>query len=142
MNEDAAGPTETTIRRMGLRSGGWIGYDEEAVFVHRDDEAVKIYLDRVAGISLEPVEWDMAIMSVLLLGVGAYVGATRNLPVGVAFSAIGLWSLYRTYRKRYELVVHVDDEPKPVGVHPTHPSECRDRLATVLRDHGGGSEPA
>ena len=133
---DAAADGERTITRMGLRDGGWIGYDDAAVFVRRDDEAdVRIRLSNVEGVSLQYLEWDLAIMSVLLLGLGGFVGATRNVLVGVGFVVVGLWSLHRTYRKRYELRIHVANESTPLGLHPTHPKECRETLAGVLIDH-------
>jgi hypothetical protein len=148
MDTTAAAPDgETTITRMALREGGWIGYDDDAIFLRRaEGDDVKIRFEHVTGVSLRTLEWDLAIMSVLLMGVGAYVGATRNIAVGVGFGAIGVWSLYRTYAKRYQLVVHVEDEPNPVTAYPTHPDECRDRLGTVLRSEdpsaAGASETA
>lgn len=133
MNESATSESETTITRMGLRSGGWIGYDDDTVFVQpAEDQGYKIVRGDIARITLNPVEWDLAVMSLLLVGVGVYVGVTRNSLVGVGFVAVGLWSLYRTYRKRYELVLFVDDET-PVSVHPTHPKECHRALGELIR---------
>lgn len=120
---------DVEITRMSLRGGGWIGYSEDAVFVERDGERIRIADDAIEGISLHTLEWDVAVMSVLLVGVGGYVVATRNPLVGVAFAAVGAYSLYRTYSKRYELLVHVANEPKPVSVHPEHPVECHGVLA-------------
>jgi hypothetical protein len=143
MNEDAAGPTETTIRRMDLRSGGWIGYDEESVFVQpAEEQGYKIARGDIARITLNPIEWDLVVMSLLLVGIGGYVVFTRNPLVGVGFFAVGLWSAYRTYTKRYELVLYVDEQPKPVSVHPTHPKECHATIGELIRTEreGGGTE--
>ena len=123
---------------MALRDGGWIGYSEDAVFLQRDDERVKIHDDAVTGIGRRVLSWDVAVMSVLLVAVGGWVVLTRNPLVGVAFAAVGLFSLYRTYAKRQALVIHVEDRAKPLAVHPEHPAECHERLAAET----GLQEPA
>jgi hypothetical protein len=127
--------TETTITRMSLRRGGWIGYTDDAVFVRRGDDAegFKIRRDDIARITLNPLEWDLAVMGLLLVGIGAYVGVTRNVLVGIGFVVVGCWSLYRTYGKRYELVIRVDDEPKPVSVYPVDPKACHETLGDLIR---------
>ncbi|WP_380676722.1 hypothetical protein [Salinigranum sp. GCM10025319] len=136
---------ETTITRMSLRRGGWIGYNDDAVFVRRDDEAgFRIPRADIVRITLNPMEWDLTVMSLLLVGIGVYVGATRNVLVGVGFVAVGCWSLYRTYGKRYELVIRVEDEPKPVSVYPVDPKACHETLGDLIRapqvEDGGESE--
>ena len=119
---------DVEITRMSLRTGGWIGYTGDAVYIERDSEKIQIGNEHVREIALRSVQWDVAIMSALLVGVGGYVVATRNPLVGVAFAAIGCLSLYRTYTKRYALVLRVENEPKPVVVHPAHPAECHETL--------------
>lgn len=120
---------EVDVRRMALRGDGWIGYSDEAVYVAEDGERLKIRNEAVELISLHQVEWDLAVMSLLLVGVGGYVVATLNPFVGVAFAAVGVFSLYRTYRRRYELVIRVANRPKPITVFPEHPTECHETLA-------------
>lgn len=129
MTEQDAEHREVEITRMPLRDGGWIGYAEDAVFLDRGDERVKIRNDAVNGIGRRVLSWDTAVMSVLLVGVGGWVVLTRNPLVGVAFAAVGLFSLYRTYQKRQALVIHIEDRAKPLAVHPEHPAECHERLA-------------
>lgn len=127
---DATG--EVSVTRMSLRPGGWVGYSEDAVFVDREDERIKIRNEDIARLGLRTVRWDLAVMSLLLVGVGAYVATTRNPLVGVGFAAVGLASLYRTYDRRYALVIDVENEPKPVAVHPEHPTECHERLVEAV----------
>ncbi|PSQ61320.1 MAG: hypothetical protein BRD23_00460 [Halobacteriales archaeon SW_9_67_25] len=122
---------EVTVTRMGLRDGGWIGYAEGAIFVQRDDEKVKISHSNVTQLSLRTLEWDLAVMSVVLLAVGTFVAITRNVYIGIVFGAVGVWSLARTYDDRHELIIHVDGRAKPVTVHPVDPGECHERLAEV-----------
>lgn len=129
MTEQDSERRDVDITRMSLRDGGWIGYSEDAVFVDHDDERVKIHDDAVTGIGRRVLAWDTAVLSILLAGVGGYVILTRNPLVGVAFLAVGLFSLYRTYQQRQALVIHVEDRAKPLAVHPEHPSECHERLA-------------
>jgi hypothetical protein len=133
--DDESGGAERTITRMSLRlDGGWIGYDDAAVFVQRaDEQGFRIDRTDIARITLNPVEWDLVVMSLLLVGIGAFVGNTRNLLVGLGFVAVGLWSLYRTYRKRNQLVIFVDEQPDPVSVYPAHPKECHETLGELVR---------
>ncbi|SEW31418.1 hypothetical protein [Halobacterium jilantaiense] len=120
---------DVEITRMALRDGGWIGYSEDAVFLDRDGQRVKLHDDAVTGIGRRVLAWDTAVLSLLLVGVGGWVVLTRNPLVGVAFAAVGLFSLYRTYQDRQALVIHVADRAKPFAVHPEHPAECHERLA-------------
>jgi hypothetical protein len=129
MTEQNPERRDVEITRMGLRDGGWIGYSEDAVFLDRDDERVKIHDDAITGIGRRVLAWDTAVLSLLLVGVGGWVVLTRNPLVGVAFAAVGLFSLYRTYQDRQALVIHVEDRAKPLAVHPEHPAECHERLA-------------
>jgi len=121
-----------TVSRMALRNGGWVGYSDDAVFVSRDDQQVKIRSSDISTIALRVIEWDVAVMSVLLIGLGGYVVATRNPLVGLGFAAIGIFSLYRTYTKRYELVIQVENETNPVTMYPAHPEKCHETLADGL----------
>lgn len=131
---DRDGSDGTTITRMGLRRGGWIGYNEEGVYVDRDDKTkIKIEHANVTQVGLKSAEWDLVVMSLLLVGLGVFVGVTRNPLVGVGFAVVGLASLYWSYRKRHELVIHVANERKPIAVYPTHPTECHETLADRVR---------
>jgi len=120
---------DVEITRMSLRDDGWIGYSEDAVYLDQDDERVKIQQGAIEEVGLRTLEWDVAVMSLLLVGVGAYVAWTRNPLVGVAFAAVGVFSFYRTYRQRYELVIRVSNQPKPLRVYPAHPVKCQQTLA-------------
>lgn len=125
---DQNGAGDVEITRMPLRADGWVGYADDAVFLDHDGERVKIHNDAIEQVGLRMFEWDIAIMSLLLIGVGGYVVLTRNPLVGAGFAAVGLFSLYRIYGRRWELVVHVENRPKPVTLHPEHPQECHETL--------------
>lgn len=129
---------EATITRMGLRRGGWVGYNEVGIYVDQDNgERLKIRHGDVTQIELKTVEWDVVVMSLLLVAIGGYVGATQNPLVGIGFSVVGLASLYWSYRKRYKLVVRVEGERTPVSMYPTHPTECHETLAERVRINTG-----
>ncbi|WP_160134619.1 hypothetical protein [Halococcus salsus] len=124
---DSTDQDEVAITRTSLRNGGWLGYGNDGLYVKRDGK-VKIRDEDITRITLRAIEWDLVVMSLLLVGVGGYVAATRNPLVGVGFAVAGLLSLYRTYRKRYALSVHVGNDG-PLTVYPTHPKRCHERLA-------------
>jgi hypothetical protein len=140
MDEDGDA-TAVTPTRMATREGGWVGYTDDAILVaEADDRRLKVEHANVTRLSLATLEWDLAVLSLLLVGVGTYVAATRNLPVGVAFGAVGVWSCYRTYSDRYELRIHVEGRHDPLTVHPVEPAACHERLADVVGlDRRGGS---
>jgi len=127
------------ITRMSLRRDGWIGYTDEAVYIQRDDKKIKINHEHVTQVALRSLQWDLAILSVLLIGVGFYIVVTRNPLVGVAFAVFGGLSLYRTYDKRYALVIGVENERKPVTVHPTYPAECHKTIVKSIEGLGSGA---
>lgn len=119
---------------MDLRPGGWIGYNDEGVYINRGDEdQIKIRHGNVAQIGLKSTDWGIVVMSLLLVGIGAFIGATRNPFVGVGFAVAGLVSLYWSYRKRYKLVIHVENERTPISTYPTYPAECHETLAERVR---------
>lgn len=120
------------VTRMSLRNGGWIGYTADALYLERGDEKIKIHNDHVRKVALRTLRWDLAVMSALLIGVGGYVMLIRNPLVGAGFAVVGFLSLYRTYTARYELLVHVENKPKPVTMYPTHPVECHEKLVESI----------
>lgn len=125
-----ADPAEgVSITKTPLRTGGWLGYGDDAFYVV-DDDRIKLRDEDVTRITLRTVEWDLVVMSLLLVGVGAYVSITGNTLAGIGFSVVGALSLYRTYRTRYALEIHAEGES--LTVYPAHPKRCHDRLAERL----------
>lgn len=130
-NNQSPEDKNVNITKMSLRNGGWIGYSDDSVFID-DKKREKIHKTNISTVGLRIIEWDVAVMSALLMALGGYVVATRNPLVGIAFALIGLFSLYRTYTKRYELIIHVENRSKPIAVHPVHPKECHKTLADTF----------
>ena len=119
---------DSIIAEMPLRSSGWVGYSDDAIVIN-DDECKKIHTEDVAEIGLRTLQWDIAVMSILLVGVGGYIVLTRNPFIGLCFALVGLGSLYRTYTHRQALVIQIRNHQKPVIIHPTNPETCHDKLA-------------
>ncbi|WP_324760676.1 hypothetical protein [Haloarcula montana] len=122
------------VTRMSLRDSGWIGYTDDAVYIERDGEKIQIDNEHVRKVTLQSLRWDLAIMSALLIGIGGYVAITRNPLVGIAFAAVGVLSMYRTYGNRYALRIQVENESKPVTVYPTYPVECHETIVDSIED--------
>lgn len=122
------------VTQMSLRDSGWIGYTDEALYIERDDQKIQIANEHVRKVMLQSLRWDLAIMSALLIGVGGYVGITRNPLVGIVFAIVGVLSMYRTYSNRYALRIRIENESKPVTVYPTYPVECYETLVGIIEE--------
>ena len=125
---------DTAITEMPLRSSGWVGYSDDAIFIN-DDELKKLNKEDIAEIGLRTLQWDIAVMSLLLVGVGGYVMLTRNPLIGLCFALVGLGSLYRTYTHRQALVIQLQNYQKPITVHPASPKLCYEQLAETTELH-------
>jgi hypothetical protein len=103
--------------RGNLRSGDEIAVTEQRVLVHGSDEITSVPYTNVSEVSHESFDWFLAIMSLALAGFGVY-SIPANAFVGVGLAAVGLLSLYRTYRHRDRVRIHTHSQPKPVEVFP------------------------
>jgi len=123
----------TETDRMALRRGGWLRIDDGTVHVDRDDETITIPGDAIMKIKLEVFKWGLGVMSVITFVFGAYFAVEEHLLGGIAFAAVGAWSLHRTYKERNTLVIWVDNRPKPVAVYPEEPKACHAAVARLVR---------
>ena len=103
--------------RGELRSGDEIAVTEQRVLVRSPDEITSVPYTNVSEVSHESFDWFLAIMSLALVGFGVY-SIPANAFVGVGLAAVGLWSLYRTYRHRDRVRIHTHSQAKPVEVFP------------------------
>jgi len=115
-----------------LRRGGRITVTTERVLVDRpEEESVAVPLSGVVGVTLQDVDWFLAVMSLGLVGFGlASVG--RNPLLAGLFVLTGLLSTALTYRKRGALRISVSGETRPLRLFPADPETCYDALESVL----------
>jgi len=127
------GNTET--ERMALRRGGWLWIEEQTVHIDRDaDEGTTtIQGETIRKIKLEVLKWGLAVMSAITVVFGAYFAVVEHLLGGFAFAAVGVWSLHRTYKERYTLVIWVDNRSKPIAIYPEQPKACHAAVAKLVR---------
>ena len=118
-------------RQVPLRvADGWAGFDDEALYVEREGERVRVAFDHVTELSYRDTDYFVAVLSVVLVGFGVWF--LRESPFSLLFSLAGVASLYRLYRHRGEVVVRVADRPKPLSFHPEGGGEFYDALAAEL----------
>jgi len=127
---------DTDTDRMGLRRGRWVQIEDGTVHIDRGDEHVAVPGEAIRKIDLEVLKWGLAVMSAVTFAFGAYFSVEVNPFGGVAFAAVGAWSLYRTYRERNTLVIWVDNRAKPVTVYPEEPRACHAAVAKLVRADG------
>lgn len=118
-------------RQAPLRVGdGWAGFDDEALYVERDGERVRVDFENVTEFSYRDTDYFVVVLSVVLVGFGVWF--VRETPASLLFSLAGIASLYRLYRRRGELVVRVADRPKPLSFHPEDGGGFYDDLAEAM----------
>jgi len=129
--------TDTDTDGMPLRRGEWVRIEDGTVHIDRgEDGTVTVPGDAIRKIDLEVLKWGLAVMSAVTFAFGAYFFVAVNPFGGVAFAAVGAWSLRRTYRERNTLVIWVDNRPKPIAVYPENPKACHAAVAKVIRRDG------
>jgi len=126
--------TSTETERMALRRGGWVRIEDRTVHIEREDEeTITIPGEAIKRIKLEVLKWGLAVMSAVTFVFGAYFAVTEHFLGGIAFAAVGVWSLHRTYKQRNTLVIWIDDRPKPVAIYPEQPKDCHAAVAKLVR---------
>ena len=125
-------PAALDLRRQApLRvADGWAGFDDEALYVERDGERIRVGFEQVTELSYRDTDYFVAVLSVVLVGFGLWF--VRESPASLLFSLVGLASLFRLYRRRGTVVVRVADRPKPLAFHPTDGGAFYDALAEAI----------
>jgi hypothetical protein len=94
---------------------------------------VVVDLDDVVEVSLQDIDWFLAVMSVALIGFGL-LSLDRSVLLGGAFAVAGAVSLALTYRKRYTLRVQVTGRTDPLRCFPADPQALLAELEQALAD--------
>lgn len=120
--------------RLPLRRGGWLRVHDGDVHIQRDgDEDVTVAGEEIRKIQLQVFDYTLGVISAAAVAFGAYFAVGEQFLVGVGIALVGVWSLYRSYRERYTLVIWIDGRPKPVAVYPEDPEQCHAAVARVVR---------
>ncbi|WP_058995034.1 hypothetical protein [Haloarcula sp. CBA1127] len=140
MDSDSDGATGDTVppidteRYTGtLRTGGTVVLGADRLVVDRGDGPVVIDLDDVVEVSLQDIDWFLAVMSAALIGFGL-LSLDRSVLLGGAFAVAGAISLALTYRKRYALRIQVAGRTDPLRCFPTDPQALLAELEQALAD--------
>lgn len=110
-----------------LRRGDTLEITPETVVISQDGELVEIAFDRIVEVSLSSYDYFLTILSIALVAFGI-MSLERNLLAGIAFTAVGIGSLYRTYNRRGQLKFRVQGRAKPLIVYPKHAQAVYDAL--------------
>ncbi|MDS0221054.1 hypothetical protein NDI54_06805 [Haloarcula sp. S1AR25-5A] len=130
---DTALPVRTERYAGALRTGGTVVLGVDRLVVDRDDEPVVVDLDDVVEVSLQDIDWFLAVMSVALIGFGL-LSLDRSVFLGGAFAVVGAASLALTYRKRYALRIQVSGRTDPLRCFPAEPQTLLAELEQALAD--------
>lgn len=142
---DALAEGATVRERLPLRTGGSVALTDDDLFVvtadsSGDEEVTRVALDDVAEVTVEDLDWFLAVLSALLVGYGLY-SIPRSALLGLAFAAFGAASLYWTYRKRGKARIRVVGRPKPISVFPADTGAFSDAVEPALAGAGDSNAP-
>lgn len=131
---DAPELEDDAIERIfPLRHGGALGIAREYLIIARKSKTIRVNADDVVEVSLQPIDWFLVVMSVVIAGFGVLT-ANRSAIGGVAFVAFGVLNLYWTYRKRGAIRISVEGKRKTVTFRPEEPREAFVGLKPLLGD--------
>lgn len=136
-SDGGAAATESPVsaeRYAGtLRTGGTVVLGADRLAVDRGDGPVVIDLDDVVEVSLQDIDWFLAVMSAALVGFGL-LSLDQSALLGGAFAVAGAVSLALTYRKRYALRIRVAGRADPLRCFPADPQALLAELEQALDD--------
>ena len=140
MGDDSHGTTAETTSPVSderytgtLRPGGAVVLGADRLVVDRGDEPVVVDFDDVVAVSLQDIDWFLAVMSAALVGFGL-LSLDRSVLLGGAFAVAGAISLALTYRKRYALRIRVTGRTDPLRCFPADPQALLAELEQAIAD--------
>lgn len=131
-DEELTGPENFELTRQNdLRlETGWVGFDDEALYLERDGTRTRVAFGDVTELSYQDMDYFILVLSLVLVGFGLwFVGRT---PASLLFSVVGVASFARLYRRRGTLVVRASGRAKPLAFHPADAGEFYDALGEAL----------
>jgi len=130
---DATSPVRAERYTGALRTGGTVVLGADRLIVDRGDDPVVVDLDDVVEVSLQDMDWFLAVMSFALVGFGL-LSLDRSVLLGGAFAVAGAVSLALTYRKRNALRIQVAGRTDPLRCFPVEPQTLLAELEAALAD--------
>jgi hypothetical protein len=130
---DTASPVSDERYAGALRTGGTVVLGADRLVVDRGDSPVVVDLDDIVEVSLQDIDWFLAVMSAALVGFGL-LSLDRSVLLGGAFAVAGAASLALTYRKRYALRIQVTGRTDPLRCFPADPQTLLAELEAALAD--------
>lgn len=127
-------PGEALRYHTPLRHGGRVGLTDERLLVRTADSATSVSFGDIDEVTIEEFDWFLGVLSLLLVGFGL-LSVPRNLLFAVIFTALGVGSLYWTYRKRGRVRLHTHGRPKPLSFSLDATEEFHARLGQALDNY-------
>ncbi|GCF14576.1 hypothetical protein Harman_25110 [Haloarcula mannanilytica] len=124
-------PVNTERYTGRLRTGGTVVLGADRLVVDRGDGPLVVDLDDVVEVSLQDIDWFLAVMSAALVGFGL-LSLDRSVLLGGAFAVAGAVSLALTYRKRNALRIQVTGRTDPLKCFPAEPQTLLAELESAL----------
>jgi hypothetical protein len=133
---EAAVPDGEGLRYVDeLRRRGAVGLtDERMLLAGEDEEPTSVELTAIESVEFEDLDYFEGVLGVALVGFGV-ASASRSVPLAALFVALGVASLYLTYRKRSQIRVNVHSRPKPLKLYPADGQELYDAFERALDDY-------
>lgn len=117
-----------------LRRGGRVGVTDDRVLVVRDGGTTSIQLGTIAEVTVQSFDWYLAVLSAFLVGFGV-LSADQHVLGALVFVAVGVASLYWTYRKRGKVQLHLHNRRKAVTFSMDATEAFRDAMQTALEPY-------
>lgn len=131
--DDELAADETVAFTTPLRRGDSAVVTDRRLLVV-EDETEAIPLPAIESLQIHSVDWNLAVLSVLLVALGGYLLNQSNV-VGYVFVPAGLVSLWLTYRARGKVLVkRRDDEPK-LAFYPDDREAFHEAIQGVIDDY-------
>ncbi len=117
-----------------LRRGGEVGITEDfgALVIVRDGEPIRVSIEDIVEVTVRDFDWYLALLGLGVTGFGL-LSLERSVPLGVAFTAVGLVSLGLTYRKREQMNIRVTGRTDPLTLYPVDPDTLYEELEVALQ---------
>lgn len=130
--DDADAGASPDLRwRTSLRlTDGWVGFDDDALYLRRGDELARVAFENVVDVAYEDYDYFLLVLSLVLVGFGLWF--VSDDPASLLFSLAGLGSLWRLYRRRGAVTVRVRNRARQLTFYPVDGTAFYDALGEAM----------